>query len=70
VYCTDPATGGLTRDEIESVGYAWRDLASELAHLGVTGQTPTGPRLDRDGTPFDHIANPALGLWTTTARFT
>jgi nickel-dependent lactate racemase len=70
VYCTDPATGGLTRDEVESVGYAWRDLAAELARLGVTEQTPTGARLDRDGAPFDHIANPALGLWTTTARFT
>jgi hypothetical protein len=70
VYCTDPATGGLTRDEVESVGYAWRDLAAELARLGVTEQTPTGARLDRDRAPFNHIANPALGLWTTTARFT
>ena len=70
VYCTNPATGGLTRDEVESVGYAWRDLPTELAHLGVTDRTPTGRRLDRDGAPFDHIANPALGLWTTAARFT
>ena len=69
VYCTDPATGGLTREEVESVGYAWRLLPAELDHLGVTGDTPTGPRADRDGAPFTHIANPSLGLWTTRTRF-
>ena len=58
VYCTDPATGGLTRDEVEGVGYAWRSLPAELDRLGVTGGTATGPRVDRDGVPFTHIANP------------
>jgi nickel-dependent lactate racemase len=69
VYCTDPATGGLTRDEIEGVGYAWRSLPAELDHLGVTSGTATGPRVDRDGVSFTHIANPALGLWATSTRF-
>jgi carbohydrate kinase (thermoresistant glucokinase family) len=68
VYCTDPATGGLTREEVEGVGYAWRSLPAELDHLGVTSGTATGPRDDRDGAPFTHISNPALGLWTTRAR--
>ena len=32
VYCTDPTTGGLTREEVEGVGYAWRSLPAELDH--------------------------------------
>ncbi len=62
-YCTDPGAGGLTPDELEAVGYGWRPLAEELEHLGVDGTTPTGPAVDRDGTPFEHVAQPALGLW-------
>jgi len=69
VYCTDPATGGLTRDEVEGVGYAWRSLPEELDRLGVTSATATGPRLDREGVTFTHIANPALGLWAASTRF-
>ena len=69
VYCTDPATGGLTRDAVEDVGYEWRSLPEELDRLGVDGGTATGSRLDRDGAPFTHIANPALGLWATAGRF-
>ena len=65
VYCTDPAAGGLTREEVEGVGYAWRPLPEELDRLGVTSSTPTGERTDRDGAPFTHIANAALGLWTS-----
>ena len=68
VYCTDPTAGGLTREEIEGVGYAWRPLPEELDRLGVTDSTPTGERADRAGAPFTHIANPALGLWTARAR--
>ena len=69
VYCTDPAGGGLSCDEIESVGYVWRSLPAELDRLGITGATLTGPRRDPDGEPFTHIANPGLGLWATSARF-
>jgi carbohydrate kinase (thermoresistant glucokinase family) len=68
VYCTDPATGGLTREEVEGVGYAWRSLPEELDQLGIKGATATGPRADRDGAPFTHIANPALGLWARRSR--
>jgi nickel-dependent lactate racemase len=63
VYCTSPATGGLTREEVEGVGYAWSPLPMELDRLGVTGSTPTGQRTDREGSPFTHIANAGLGLW-------
>ncbi|MEM7095296.1 MAG: gluconokinase, GntK/IdnK-type [Actinomycetota bacterium] len=62
-YCTDPDAGGLRRDEVEAVGFGWRPLSEELARLGVDGSTPTGRRTDLDGAEFEHIANPALGLW-------
>lgn len=64
VYCTDPATGGLGRDEVEAVGYAWRPLDRELERLGVDATSPTGPRTDTRGDAFHHIAHPGLGLWT------
>lgn len=69
VYCTDPADGGLTSGELDQVGYHWRSLPEELERLGVTADTRTGPRIDRDGRPFTHIASPALGLWATSDRF-
>jgi carbohydrate kinase (thermoresistant glucokinase family) len=67
-YCTDPARGGLTPDELDGVGYGWRPLAEELTHLVVDGLTPSGPRIDRGGEPFAHLANAALGLWATPAQ--
>ena len=68
-YCTDPEQGGLTREEVEAAGFAWRPLAQELARLAVTPKSPTGPQFDSTGAPFDFIANPALGLWATRTRF-
>ena len=63
VYCTDPDRGGLSRSEVESVGFEWRSLPEQLAELKVDASTPTGRRSDRNGVSFEHIANPALGLW-------
>ena len=63
VYCTDPSTGGASRDEIEGVGYGWRSLPDVLNDLGVTGETPDGRYRDRRGEPFNFLQNPALGLW-------
>jgi nickel-dependent lactate racemase len=68
VYCTDPESGGLSRAEVESVGYRWRPLGAELDRLGVQAGTQTGARRDRSGEAFDYLARPALGLWTTTGR--
>jgi nickel-dependent lactate racemase len=68
VYCTDPTGGGLQPEEVEGVGYQWRSLPAELERLAVPAGAPTGARADRDDTPFAWIANPALGLWTTSAR--
>jgi len=67
VYCTDPDAGGLTRAEVEGVGYEWRPLPAELAALAADGATPTGSHLDAGGDVFTFIANPALGLWARTA---
>jgi len=54
-YCTDPARGGLTESELESVGYGWRPLARELDR-------------DRDRAASLYIANPGLGLWAAADR--
>ena len=69
VWCTDPENGGLTRQEVESVGYEWESLPVAMRRLGVDGDTPTGTRSTPAGQPLFHIANPALGLWSTSERF-
>jgi nickel-dependent lactate racemase len=69
VYCTDPSSGGLSREEIEGVGYEWRSLPAELSRLGIQSGPSSGKRTDRDGEPFECIANPALGLWATSSTF-
>ncbi len=69
-YCTDPVSGGLTRDEVEGVGFVWRSLPEELALLGLSATSAAGPHIDSHGVAFDYIANPALGLWATRTRFT
>jgi len=63
-YCTDPATGGLTREEIEGAGYGWRPLGEELDRLSVDTAATGGHRQDVDGNEFLYIPNPALGLWS------
>jgi carbohydrate kinase (thermoresistant glucokinase family) len=68
-YCTDPLSGGLSRAEVEGVGFTWRSLPEVLAELDVDGSSASGPLVDQRGTPFHHIANPALGLWATRSRF-
>ena len=68
VYCTDPSSGGLSREEVEAVGYEWRPLPEELALLGVSPTTVSGSYDDRRGRPFHHVARPALGLWSTAER--
>ena len=68
VWCTDPTTG-LTRQEVESVGYEWRLLGDELEHLGVGAGTTSGRRASTGpGGAFEFIANPAMGLWSTADR--
>ncbi len=68
-YCTDPSNGGLSRDEVEGVGFAWRSLPEVVSELGIDGSSGSGSFVDRNGLSFTHIANPALGLWATRSRF-
>lgn len=68
VYCTDTDSGGLSRGEVQGVGYEWRPLREELARLGVSAGSKTGRQRDRGGRSFQHVARPALGLWSTAHR--
>ena len=55
------APGKLSREEIESVGYEWADLAQALRRYDpdrlVEGWN------ERDGEEFYFIRHPGLGLW-------
>jgi hypothetical protein len=58
--------GGLTRAEIEGVGYAWADLAAmqrryDPAKLSDGWNDVAGERVF-------FISNPALGLWAARGR--
>jgi carbohydrate kinase (thermoresistant glucokinase family) len=68
-YCTDPERGGLSREEVEGVGFQWRSLSQVISELNINGSSASGARVDRSGAAFTHIANPALGLWATRERF-
>jgi len=58
--------GKLTREEIESVGYQYGDLAEYAARYDVDkltgGEQPAG------GETIFFIRNPALGLWAHESR--
>lgn len=56
------AAGGLTREEVESVGYSYGDI-SELSQRYDINRLDDGWNRDSDGTEFFFIRNPALGLW-------
>jgi len=59
--------GHLTRDEVESVGFAYGDLKEMSTKYDVT-QMNHGWNEDDDG-EFFFINNPALGLWAVEERF-
>ncbi|RMF44400.1 MAG: DUF2088 domain-containing protein [Planctomycetota bacterium] len=56
------APGGLTREEIESVGYTYGDWRQLMDHYGCEG-LQDGWHTDRDGNPFYFVSDPGLGLW-------
>jgi len=59
--------GGLTRSEVEGVGYAYGDLA-ELTRRYDPGSLVDGWN-DVAGERIFYVSNPALGLWAHRARF-
>lgn len=62
------APGGLTKEEIERVGYEYGVLEKVTARFSPEGKVD-GWYEDSEGEPYYFIANPALGLWTTKERF-
>jgi nickel-dependent lactate racemase len=63
------ATGGLTRAEIESVGYAFGDIRSLSERYDIQ-RLADGWNHDVDGSEFYFIRNPALGLWEADRTIT
>lgn len=63
------APGGLTRAEIEAVGYGYTDLRAALERYAPV-TLKDGINTLPDGETFFFISNPALGLWAVRERFT
>ena len=59
--------GHLTREEIESVGYGYAELAAMLDRYGPITRRD-GWAATPDGERFYFIGNPALGLWAQRDR--
>ncbi len=60
--------GGLTKQEIEGVGYEWGE-AADMARLYNIDSARDGLNQGTDGEPFFYISNPALGLWALKSHF-
>ncbi|MBN2194600.1 MAG: DUF2088 domain-containing protein [Polyangiaceae bacterium] len=61
------AAGGLTADELASVGYEATDLATMLRRYDPERLLP-GPNRLADGEEIFFVPNPAVGLWSTRGR--
>jgi nickel-dependent lactate racemase len=59
--------GGLTREEIEGVGFAYADLATTLAHYDPASMHDGYNTINGEEVFF--ISHPALGLWASRDRF-
>ena len=64
-YCPGP---DMTREEIESVGFAWGDLDEALRRYPID-KMKDGWNMMPDGEEVYYISNPALGLWAYPSRF-
>jgi len=64
-YCSGP---GISRGEIESVGFEWGDIADAAARYDVR-KLSAGWNTGSDGERFFFVPNPAMGLWTTREFF-
>jgi nickel-dependent lactate racemase len=60
--------GSLSRDEIESVGYHYADLA-QMTKRYSPKSLKDGWNVMPDGERIYYISNPALGLWAYRGRF-
>jgi len=59
--------GHLTREEVEGVGYEYRDL-QEALDFYEPETLSEGWNVDKNGERFYFIPNPALGLWAAKSR--
>ncbi len=59
--------GGLSRQEVESVGFDYRELDDGLTGM-LSKDTGYGWR-EMDNTPFYYVSDPGRSLWTTRQRF-
>lgn len=64
-YCPGP---GLSRREIESVGFEWGDINDALARYDVN-KLASGWNIMKDGEKIFFVPNPALGLWALKNTF-
>jgi nickel-dependent lactate racemase len=64
-YCPGP---GVSREEIESVGYQWGNLDEALQRFDPQ-KLSTGWNNMGDGEKIFFVPNPALGLWAERSRF-
>jgi nickel-dependent lactate racemase len=64
-YCPGP---GLSRQEIESVGFEWGDIGEAMSRYDVHNLA-AGWNAGADGERFFFVPNPALGLWALRKNF-
>jgi nickel-dependent lactate racemase len=62
------AAGGLSREEVERVGFAWGDLAALRARYDPARLTE-GVNVLEGGEEIFFVGNPALGLWGLRSQF-
>eukprot|EP00624_Nannochloropsis_granulata_P004627 evm.model.NODE_33039_length_19041_cov_18.180138.1 len=77
IYATNPAEGGLTQEEVEGVGYGWRDYKETIKlydpHTMTQGvnimqkEERGGEGVEEEEVYF--VQAPALGLWAAKTRF-
>ena len=65
---SDGRKSGMTREEIESVGFEYGDLDEALARYPAE-KMKDGWNIMPDGEEVYYISNPALGLWAHPSRF-
>jgi len=64
-YCPGP---GLSRQEIESVGFEWGDIGEAMKRYDAR-KLATGWNTGAGGEKFFFVPNPALGLWALRDNF-
>ena len=62
------AAGGLSREEVTSVGYAWADVGPLLQRYAPERLSDGANRLP-DGEEIFFVSNPGLGLWAVREKF-